>query len=255
MLTVISPAKTFGQGKCAVAKHTRPELLSESNKLVSYLKGMNESDLRKLMDISQSIAKLNIERYAKWKKLLKPEQAGRALSVFRGDVYRSLDSDSFNKGDFEFAQKHLLILSGLYGVLKPLDLIQAYRLEMGTRLKTDKGDSLYQFWGDKITRILNRELKKDKSGVLINLASNEYFRAINEEKIEGEIITPLFKEKRGGAYKIIGIMAKRARGAMARHIIKNRLRAASALKRFDYDGYSYRDDLSDGNQWVFARSA
>lgn len=255
MLAVISPAKTFGQGKCAATEYTQPAFLKESHKLISYLKKMNANNLQKLMGVSQAIAKINVERYANWKKSLKSEQAECALSAFRGDVYRSLDSDSFDKRDFVFAQKHLLILSGLYGALKPLDLIRPYRLEMGTRLKTDKGDNLYQFWGDKVTRVLNGELQKDKSGVLINLASNEYFRVIDESKIKGKIITPVFKEKRGNTYKTIGIMAKRARGAMVRYIIKNRLRTVSAIKQFDCDGYRYRSDLSDLNQWVFARSA
>ncbi len=253
MLAVISPAKTFGHGKCAVANRTQPEFLNESNKLVAYLKKMNESNLQKLMGVSRAIAKLNAERYANWKKSLRAGQAECALSAFRGDVYRSLDSDSFDKRDVEFAQKHLLILSGLYGALKPLDLIQPYRLEMGTRLKTERCDNLYQFWGDKVTQALNCELQKGKPNVLINLASEEYFRVIDASQLKGKIIAPMFKEKRGGAYKAIGIMAKRARGAMARYIIKNRLRTVSAIKQFDYDGYGYRDDLSDDSRWVFAR--
>ena len=174
--------------------------------------------------------------------------------AFRGDVYRSLDSISFDKKDFEFAQKSLRILSGLYGLLKPLDLIQAYRLEMGTRLQTANANNLYEFWGDKITKLLNAELSKEKSPVLINLASNEYFRVVHQDKVEGRIVTPVFKEKRGQQYKVIGISAKRARGAMMRYIIKNRLRNVKDIKKFKQDGYAYNARLSEQDQWVFARA-
>ena len=255
MLAVISPAKTFGRGQCALAQCTQPDFLDEAARLIVRLKKMTAKDLCGLMGVSPAIAELNVERYAKWKKSPPSRHAERALLAFRGDVYRSLNADSFAKGDFEFAQNHLRILSGLYGVLRPFDLIQAYRLEMGTRLETGAGKTLYQFWGDKITRVLNRELAREKTPLLVNLASAEYWNAVDPGKIDARIITPVFKEKRGGAYKVIGVSAKRARGMMARYIITNRLRSAAAIKRFNRGGYSYRENLSNDDQWVFARAA
>lgn len=255
MLAVISPAKTFGEGSCIVHQHTQPELLQDSSKLITYLKKMPEKDIAKLMTVSPAIAKLNVQRYKGWKRSPSDHDAHCALVAFRGDVYRSLDSDSFDKKDFEFAQKNLRILSGLYGLLKPLDLIQAYRLEMGTRLKTASADSLYAFWGDKITDLLNRELGQQKSPVLVNLASVEYWKAVHKDKVEARIITPVFKEKRGQQYKVIGISAKRARGAMMRYIIKNRLRNIADIKNFQQDGYAYKAKLSSDDQWVFARTS
>lgn len=254
MLAVISPAKTFGPGQCAVDECTQPSFLPDTDRLIDQLKTMKSTDISKLMSVSAKIAQLNVGRYKAWKKKPSIANAKQALVVFRGDVYRSLDSDSFSKSDFDFAQKHLRILSGLYGVLRPLDLIQEYRLEMGTRLKTDRGDNLYQFWGDKVTRLINKELASHKKPVLVNLASTEYFKVLDPDKIDAEIITPVFKEKRGDTYKVIGISAKRARGAMVNHIIKNRIKRIDDIKQFNQDGYSYRPGLSDDHQWVFARS-
>jgi len=253
MLSVISPAKTFGQVECATATYTQPVFLKETNKLIRQLKQMTANDIADLMNVSAKIAHLNVERYKQWKRTPTANTAQQALAVFQGDVYRSLDISSMNKKDLEFSQNHLRILSGLYGLLRPLDLIQAYRLEMGTRMKNVGSNNLYQFWGDKITEALNEAFKNKKSAVLVNLASNEYFNAVNPEQLKAKIITPAFKEKRNGNYKVIGISAKRARGAMARYIIKNRLRKVDAIKEFDVDGYLYRKDLSDDKQWVFAR--
>ncbi|PVV16103.1 MAG: hypothetical protein B6D82_01840 [gamma proteobacterium symbiont of Ctena orbiculata] len=179
--------------------------------------------------------------------------AKQAALAMKGDVYSGLDAETLNKKGFEFAQQHLRILSGLYGVLRPLDLMQPYRLEMGTKLPNDKGKDLYAFWGEQITRAINRDLKAQGDDVLINLASNEYFKSIKPRLIEGRIITPQFKERKNGSYRMIGVFAKRARGLMSRFIIDNRLRHPEEIQQFNSDGYRYNKRLSRENQWVFTR--
>ena len=251
MIAVISPAKTFADHRCVFETHTSPQFIDESAKLMTYLRKIGTQDLCELMKVSVAIGKLNVERYKRWRKSPRPEVANPSIFAFRGDVYRSINIETLNEKDILFAQNHLRILSGLYGLLKPLDLIQEYRLEMGTRLATKYGKTLYQFWGDKITAELNRELAKEKSPTLINLASNEYFKVLDADQIKARMITPIFKEKKKGVYKVIGINAKRARGLMSRYIIKKRLRNPQQLKKFDLGGYTYREKLSDDSQWVF----
>jgi len=205
------------------------------------------------MKVSKKIADLNFDRYEVWKKKFTEKNAKQAALAFKGDVYTGLDAESFSAADFKFAQKHFRILSGLYGLLRPLDLMQAYRLEMGTRLETDRGKNLYEFWGSTITDGLNKQLKKTKSEYLINLASNEYFKSVKPAELNAQIITPEFKEYKNGEYKMIGIYAKKARGMLSRYIIQNQLDNPEKIKSFAEDGYKFSKQLSNGNKWVFTR--
>ncbi len=255
MLMVISPAKTLDyESKPVTRRSTKPELLDYSERLIECLREYPVAELSRLMKLSDKLSQLNFERYKKWERVCSTKNSKQAVLAMRGDVYAGLDADSFNNDDFSFAQKHLRILSGLYGVLRPLDLMQPYRLEMGTRLETDSGGNLYQFWGDIITDQINQALRKQGDDVLVNLASNEYFKSIKTKQIAGRIITPQFKEKRENGYKIIGIFAKKARGAMARYIIMNSIPDVEQLKDFQDHGYSYNDSMSDSSNWVFTRT-
>jgi len=205
------------------------------------------------MSINSDLAMLNFERFLSWRIPFTIDNAKQALAVFKGQVFVGLQANTLSQKDIDFAQNHLRILSGLYGVLRPLDLIQPYRLEMGTDLANPRGKNLYQFWGTKLTEIINTELEKQKQKVLINLASNEYFKAINPKQIKGEIITPVFKESKGNEFKQVTIYAKTARGFMSRFIIQNRIENPSDIKAFDTDGYLYNSDLSNDREWVFTR--
>jgi cytoplasmic iron level regulating protein YaaA (DUF328/UPF0246 family) len=254
MLITISPAKTLDYETPPVtASHTKPAFLKQSRQLVENLRDYSATDLAELMKLSKGLSELNFERYRKWKTPFTPSNAKQAVLAMKGDVYAGLDAETLNEAGFSFAQQHLRILSGLYGVLRPLDLIQPYRLEMGTKLANENGKDLYAFWGERITRTINRDLNTQGDGILINLASNEYFKSIKPRLIEGRIITPQFKEKKNGDYRMIGVFAKRARGLMSRFIIDKRLRDAEDLKGFDRDGYRYNKRLSREDQWVFTR--
>ncbi len=254
MLIVISPAKTLDFDHPApTRKCTKPVFLDEAQELVGRLKRLSARDLSKLMGISAKIAELNHRRYREWKKPFTVANAKQAVWAFRGDVYTGLDADSLDGKDLEFAQKHLRMLSGLYGVLRPLDLIQPYRLEMGTKFAVRRCSNLYQFWGDKITERLNRDLKGERPAVLVNLASQEYFKSVHAEGLGAPVITPVFKERRNGAYKVISFVAKRARGAMSRYIVKHRISDPADVKKFREDGYRFNKQLSDDANWVFTR--
>ncbi len=196
---------------------------------------------------------LNSERFLNWHLPFTPENAKPAILAFRGDVYTGIDADSLSTEDFYFAQKHLRILSGLYGVLRPLDLIQAYRLEMGTKLKNSRGKNLYEFWGNKITEYLNHELSSHKNMTLINLASNEYWSVVKPAMLQTQVITPVFKDEKNGQYKIISFFAKKARGMMVAFMLKNKIEQAEDLKAFDREGYQFNAKMSKGNEWVFTR--
>jgi cytoplasmic iron level regulating protein YaaA (DUF328/UPF0246 family) len=221
--------------------------------LIQRLREFCSLDIAELMKLSIKLAELNFDRYEAFEPECTKDNAKQAILAFKGDVYQGLDAESFSAADFKFAQQHLRILSGLYGLLRPLDLMQPYRLEMGTKLVTDRGKNLYEFWGDIITDGLNKQLGKIKSGTLVNLASNEYFKSVKPKNIAGEIVTPQFKEYKNGEYKMIGIYAKRARGLMARYIIQNQLTRPEALKDFSEEGYSFNKKLSAGNSLVFTR--
>jgi len=254
MLTVISPAKTLDfESPALTEEFSQPTHLHQSRKLMRHLRKFSSTDISQLMNVSSDIADLNVKRNRRWKTPFTPDNAKQALFAFRGDVYNGLDADSMNSDNIRFAQKHLRMLSGLYGLLRPLDLMQAYRLEMGSRLQTDQGNNLYQFWDMRLTRALNTELKQTDSKVLLNLASHEYFKAIKSKSIRGRIITPVFKDYHQGSYQVIGFFAKKARGLMARHIIDAQINEAEAIKHFSSEGYSYNPSLSNEDEWVFSR--
>ena len=254
MLIVISPAKKLDYETPSKTKvFTTPDYMGDSKQLINRLRDFSSMDLAELMKLSMNLAELNFDRYEAWKPKCTEKNAKQAVLAFQGDVYQGMDASSFTAADFKFAQQHLHILSGLYGLLRPLDLMQPYRLEMGTKLKTERGKNLYEFWGSTITDGLNKQLKNIKTDTLINLASNEYFKSVKPKELDAEIITPAFKEFKNGDYKMIGIYAKRARGLMSRYIIKNKLTNPEDIKDFDEEGYRFSSKLSKGNNWVFTR--
>ena len=206
-----------------------------------------------LMQVSQKIAELNVERFNQWKLPFSTENAKQAVLAFKGDVYTGLDAPALSENRLAYAQSHLRILSGLYGLLRPLDLMQPYRLEMGLKLTTKKGENLYQFWGEKITDALNVLLAKQDEPVLINLASNEYFKSVQKKNLDGRLITPEFKDWKNGKYKMISFFAKKARGLMVRYAIDHNIQKAEVLQNFDYDGYHFNLELSRADKWVFSR--
>lgn len=254
MLMVVSPAKTLDFEPQSLYKtETKPELLSQAKQLIAQLRELSPKQLSKLMGISDNLAAGVHEYVASWKAKYNAVDAKQAILAFRGDVYQGLDADSFKAKDFEFAQQHLRILSGLYGVLRPLDLMQGYRLEMGTKLKGDHGADLYDFWGDRIAKTLSKALAEQGDDVLVNLASNEYFKAANANSIDCRVITPVFKDRKGDDYRVISFFAKKARGMMARHVIRERVRDESGLLKFRMWGYKYNRGLSSEDEPVFTR--
>ena len=254
MLTVISPAKTLDFESPAITdEFSQPAHLTQSRKLMRQLRQFSSSDLSKLMKVSSAIADLNVERNRRWKTPFTPLNAKQALFAFRGDVYTGLDADSMSADDIQFAQKHLRVLSGLYGLLRPLDLMQPYRLEMGSRLATDQGSNLYQFWDDRITKAILSAMDEIGSKDLVNLASAEYFRAIKINLLKKNIVTPIFKDYKNGEYKVIQFLAKKARGYMTSYIVKNKIEKIENIKGFDSEGYAYNAKMSKDNDWVFTR--
>lgn len=254
MLVIISPAKTLDFDTPPIAKTaSKPAMLKDSSELVDIMRNYSPDGLMDLMGVSKKIGELNVERFHNWHTPFNKSNAKQALLAFKGDVYTGLDAETFKAEDFEFAQQHLRILSGLYGVLRPLDLIQPYRLEMGTKLANDKGNNLYEFWGDKPAKSVNKQLKALQSDTLINLASNEYFNAIDKSVLNANIITPVFKDYKNGKYKIISFFAKKARGLMSAYIIKKRITDPAKIKRFNVDGYRFDKASSSDNEWVFLR--
>lgn len=253
MLVVISPAKTLDFETPWKLDASQPQFLDDSQELIHQLRTLSAHKIGELMSISEKLSILNAERFLNWHLPFTPDNAKPAILAFRGDVYTGLDADSFGKKDFAFAQEHLRILSGLYGLLRPLDLIQPYRLEMSTGFVNSRGKNLYDFWQDKITQSLNLELTTQKKPTLINLASNEYWSAVKPAKLNAEVITPIFKDAKNGEYKIISFFAKKARGMMAAYMIKNRIKRPVELKDFDADGYKFNPSMSKGNDWVFTR--
>jgi len=250
MLLVISPAKTLDYSIPQSTTFTLPDFPSEINDLVGVLKKKSVTQIAKLMDLSEPLAMLNEERYKTFMETFSPENSKQALLAFKGEVYAKMEADQFSVEELEFAQQHLRILSGLYGLLKPLDLIQPYRLEMGTQLKTKKGTNLYQYWGTKISKALN-EVGEGKT--LVNLASQEYFKAVNQKTLKLPVITIHFKEHKDGKYQVVGFFAKQARGLMARYAILNRITDPEQLKVFREEGYEFSAPLSTAQDWVFVR--
>lgn len=256
MLMVISPAKTLDfETLPTTSEHTTPDFLDDSEELIEQLREMSPHDVSALMKISDKLGNLNFDRYLSWDKKFTLDNAKQALLAFKGDVYTGLDAESLSGDDLIWAQDHLRILSGLYGLLRPLDLIQAYRLEMGTKLVNGCGKDLYQFWGSKITDALNQQQADESLPVLVNLASNEYFKSVQSKQLNAEIITPVFKDWKGDKYKIISFYAKKARGLMVAYIIRNRLNDVEQIKNFDSEGYVYNPAMSSAKEWVFTREA
>jgi hypothetical protein len=254
MLILLSPAKDLNETPLALnSGHTRPELLEHSVLLVKKLKGYSAKKLGSLMDINPKLAALNKQRYADWTTPFNAKNAHMAIHTFNGEAYRGLDAKSMDIDDLRFAQHHLRILSGLYGVLRPMDLMQPYRLEMGTSLPVGRKKNLYAYWGDRITDVLKQDLVRNESDVVINLASTEYFKAVNTEKLGARIITPVFKDRTAGGYKVVMVYAKQQRGAMARHIITHRLLEPAKLKSYKGDGYAFAKEDSTADEWVFLR--
>ncbi|MDD9888969.1 MAG: peroxide stress protein YaaA [Gammaproteobacteria bacterium] len=256
MLTVVSPAKSLDfTTKTKTKKYSDPSFLSEAEQLVQGLQKLQPAQLSSLMDISEDLAVQNFERYAEWQRPFNLKNAKQAIFAFKGDVYLGLRAEQFGTADLNFAQKHLRILSGLYGVLRPLDLMQAYRLEMGRSFGINGSKNLYDFWGSKITDALNKALEKQtqKRKVLINLASNEYFNSVKPKLLDAAVITPQFKDWSGGQYRVLSFFAKKARGEMAAYIIKNRVNSPNKLKQFDVDGYCFDEEESNKTNFVFKR--
>lgn len=253
MLVVISPAKTMHMEVNTPSNfHSTPDHLDKSQQLIDVLKKKNVKQLEKFMGISTPLAQLNYERFQQWHQDHTPGQAKQAIFVFMGDVYTGLDINSFTVDQLKYAQEHLRILSGLYGVLKPMDLILPYRLEMGATLSIKRKKNLYEFWGDTITTEIKGAVQEDDN-VLINLASNEYFKSIDKNKLEATIITPVFKDYKNGQYKMISFFAKKARGMMSRFILKNRIDNIEDLKLFEEDSYFYNEKLSTDTNPTFTR--
>ncbi|ADP10087.1 conserved uncharacterized protein YaaA [Erwinia sp. Ejp617] len=254
MLMVISPAKTLDfTSPPATKRFTQPALLAESQKLINEARKLSPANIASLMHISDKLAVLNAERFNDWQPDFTPDNARQAILAFKGDVYTGLQAETFSEDDFTFAQQHLRMLSGLYGLLRPLDLMQAYRLEMGIKLANPAGKDLYSFWGDKLTTALNEALAQQGDNLLINLASDEYFRSVKPKQLNGNIIKPVFLDEKNGNFKVISFYAKKARGLMCRYIIQHRLTKAEQLKKFDADGYVFDGDSSSDNELVFKR--
>lgn len=254
MLLVISPAKTLDYDTAPQTDiYTIPDFLEDSQELINRARKYSTLDISEIMDVSSKIAELNFNRFEAWHTPFTPDNAKQAILAFKGDVYTGLEAETFSKKDFQFAQKHLRILSGLYGLLRPLDLMQAYRLEMGRKIDNERGKNLYEFWGTIITEALNEQLKNTRSKHLINLASNEYFKAVKPKLLNAEIITPAFKDWKNGDYKMMGVYAKKARGMLSRYIIQNQITDPEKMKSFKEDGYQFNESLSNGNNWVFTR--
>ena len=254
MLIALSPAKSLDfETPVSTSKYSMPEFLTESEELIDQLKDFSPDQLASLMKISDKLASLNVARYGSWTLPFTPENAKQAMLCFTGDVYRGLDATTLDQMGLDYAQNKVRMLSGLYGILKPLDLMQPYRLEMGSRLKNKNGKDLYAFWGDKLNEKVSVELAKDKYPTLINLASKEYFTSLKLPTLQYRVITPIFKDWKNGQYKHINFYAKKARGLMTRYAIDNQIEDPELLKNFDYEGYQFDESLSAENDWIFTR--
>ena len=253
MIILLSPAKTLDFTPVKHPAPSQPRLLEHSEKLVGVLKKKKVSDLKKLMKVSDNIATLNVERFQSFSTPFTTKNAKPAILAFKGDVYTGLEADSFNNSQLKFSQKHVRILSGLYGLLKPLDLMQPYRLEMGTKLKTGKLKNLYEFWDNQITDLLNQDFKKSKSTIFLNLASQEYMKSVQKDRLEGPLVNVHFKEDRNGKLKVIAFNAKKARGAMANLIVKNNITKVNDLYGLTVNGYVYDESLSDQENLCFVK--
>ena len=254
MLAVISPAKKLDyETPMRVRKHSLPDFVSESEKLIRSLRKRSAADLRKLMGINDKLAKLNEDRYKTWSSEFSRGNSRQAVLAFMGDVYVGFDARSLDAREINYAQSHLRILSGLYGILRPLDLMQPYRLEMGTQLSNTSGPDLYSFWGNKLSKALNEQASSMRTRYLVNLASHEYFNAIDSETLDLEVVTPVFKERMGEQFRVLSFFAKKTRGMMARYIVQTRPKKPEHLLDFDTGGYAYNEAMSSGSKLVFTR--
>lgn len=254
MLIIISPAKTLDfETKSKISTYTIPDFLSKSETLIKELQKLSSKELSRLMKISPNLAQLNYERNMVWNVKFTTDNAKQALLAFTGEVFRGIDASGLSNQELEASQSYLRILSGLYGLLRPLDLILPYRLEMGTKLRNPKGNNLYKFWGNLLTERINETMTELDKKTLVNLASNEYYKAVNSKQIKARIITPAFKEEKNGEYKTIAVYAKKARGLMTRFIIQNQLSKPDDLKAFDVAGYAYDESMSNEKEFVFIR--
>ena len=256
MLIILSPAKKLNYKDSAPVKtYTTPDYLDHSQKLITELQKLSADEIGNMMNLSKNLANLNKERYMEWQKPQSPDEkdSKQAAYAFQGDVYQGWAPESLSEEDMQFAQDHVRILSGLYGILRPLDLMKPYRLEMGTKFGVNDKSNLYEYWQDLITQGLNQKIKENENKYLINLASNEYFKAIDKSKLNAEIITPVFKENKNGQYRVVSFFAKKARGMMTRFVVKNKITEPEKLKLFEEDGYYYNDELSGGSTIVFTR--
>ncbi len=256
MLILISPAKTLDFDTPPSTKnYSQPNMLNDSERLIDILTTKSPSDIEKLMKISPKLAELNVERYHQWSQPFSTDNAKQAVMAFKGDVYTGLDAEQLNEDELAYAQEHLRILSGLYGLLRPLDLIQPYRLEMGIRLENTEGKNLYEFWGSKITDAINEQLNQSETDLVVNLASNEYYKSVKAKSLNADMVTPAFKDWKNGQYKMISFYAKKARGLMTAWIIKNQVEKLEDLVNFDVDGYQFSANDSDALNPVFLRKA
>ncbi|WP_342654518.1 peroxide stress protein YaaA [Pseudomonas sp. F3-2] len=254
MLMVISPAKTLDfETPPTTTKFTQPQYLDHSQELITQLRELTPSQISELMDLSDKLAGLNAARFGSWTPAFTPENAKQALLAFKGDVYTGLAAETLSQADLDYAQQHLRMLSGLYGLLRPLDLMQPYRLEMGTKLANARGKDLYAFWGNRISEWLNEALADQGDDVLLNLASNEYFSAVKRPALNARVIDTEFRDQKNGQYKIISFYAKKARGMMSRFVISERIDKPDDLKQFDVQGYRYSKELSKADKLVFLR--
>ncbi len=254
MFAVVSPAKKLDFNRSTIeVESSIPVFTKQANQLAKVAKQLTRADLRQLMKLSENLADLNYDRFQRYTPTPSKDATRQAALAFAGDTYTGLDAATLDENDLNFAQDNFRILSGLYGLLRPLDSIQPYRLEMGRRLKNPKGEDLYDFWGSDVAGAIDEQLKEHKSKTVINLASNEYFKVIDRKALKAKVLNMVFKEERDGELKIISFFAKKARGAMARHVIKNRLETPQGLKDFTAGGYSYQPALSNDSDWVFTR--
>jgi cytoplasmic iron level regulating protein YaaA (DUF328/UPF0246 family) len=254
LIVLMNSSKTLDfEQKAAISKHTEPEHKKDADYLVTEIRKLSKPDFSKLMKTSEKLTDLNVERYANWQTKVKESNAKQALLAFRGDIYSGMEVDDYKAKEFNFAQKHVRILSGLYGILRPLDLMQPYRLEMATKLATAGGKDLYQFWGNKICDSVSKLLKQEKSGAIVNLCSVEYSKAAKLEKMDATVINPAFKEFRDGSYRFITLYAKKARGMMCNYIIRNQSKELDDIKSFNVEGYKFNKKLSSKHEWVFTR--
>ncbi|MVW73584.1 MULTISPECIES: peroxide stress protein YaaA [unclassified Bordetella] len=254
MLFLLSPAKKLDYDTPVhIEQHTQPLFVKQAQELIKVLKKLSADEVAELMSLSPALAQLNVNRYAEWKPTFTQDNARQAVLAFNGDVYEGLQASSLSQARLEWAQDHVAILSGLYGVLRPLDLMQPYRLEMGTRLATPKGKNLYEFWGTSIADYLNERLADQKSPIIVNLASEEYFKSVDQKVLKARVVQCVFQDWKNGAWKVISFHAKRARGLMARYAIEHKVAKPEGLQKFDSEGYAYDADASSADKLVFRR--